>query len=144
MHPLKRQAAALLVGALLIAVITPAYIAYALPDSGIYHRNPVVFALQVVPYLVCGAIWLPLRAPSAPRIARGLAMLLFVVACALYVPHLVRPRSSGDMVVLAYMIVCAVTTLAVVIISAVALVTVALRERRRRTASIVWHDRHRR
>lgn len=119
----------MLTGALALAVLTPAYIAHALPDSAVYHRSVFVFALQVVPYVVCAAIWLPSRDPSAPIIAWGLSVLLFVVACVLYVPNLVRPRSSGDMVGLWYMMVCAVTTLAVVVISAIALVAVAIRRR---------------
>ena len=135
MNQLKRRAAALLAGALFLAVLTPAYISFRLPDSAIYHRNAVVFALQVIPYAVCAAIWLPSRNPSAPRIALGLSTVLFVVACLLYVPYLVRPRSSGDMVGLAYMIVCLATTLAVVAISVIAFVTVAIRRRLDRKAA---------
>ena len=129
MTRLKRRAAVMLTGALALAVLTPAYIATALPDSATYHRNISVFAMQVVPYVVCAAIWLPSRDPSAPIIAWGLSVLLFAVACVLYVPNLVRPRSSGDMVGLWYLIVCGVTTLAVVVISVIAFITVAIRRR---------------
>jgi hypothetical protein len=125
----------MLTGALALAVLTPAYIANALPDSAVYHRSVYVFALQALPYIVCAAIWLPLRHPSAPIIAWGLSVLLFVVACVLYVPSLVRPRSGGDMVGLWYAIVCAATTSAVLVISVIALVTVEIRRRLRSRTS---------
>jgi hypothetical protein len=129
MSPLKRRAAMLLTGALSLAVLSPAYIAYALPQSAIYHRNVMVFAMQVIPYAVCAAIWLPMRDPAAPTIAYRLSILLFVAACLMYVPSFVRPRSSGDMVGLGYIIVCVVTTVAIVAISLIALVATMFRRR---------------
>jgi hypothetical protein len=127
--PLKHRAAKLLIGATALAVLSPAYIAFALPDSAVYHRNSMVFTMQVIPYAVCAAIWLPLRDPGAPRIAYRLSMLLFVAACVLYLPSFVRPRSSGDMVGLYYIIVCVVSTVTIVGLSVIALVALAVRRR---------------
>lgn len=117
MSQLKRNAAALLVAAMALAVLTPLYISYAVPGSAVYHRNVMVFGLQAIPYLVCAAIWLPLRSAGAAKAAYWLSLALFVVACLLYLPSWVRPRSGGDMVGLGYILICLVTTGAIVVIS---------------------------
>ena len=117
MSPSKRNAAVLLVAALALAVLTPLYISYLVPGSAVYHRNLMVFGLQATPYLVCAAIWLPLRSDGAARAAYWLSLALFVVACLLYLPSWVRPRSGGDMVGLGYILICLVTTGAIVVIS---------------------------
>ena len=122
MTRLKRYAAALLLCSLTLAVLTPGYSMHALPGSAIYHRSAWIFAMQVFPYAVCAALWLPSRNPSAPKIALGLSILLLVVACVLYVPGFVHPRSGGDMVGLGYILVCLVTTVGVLAISLVAVV----------------------
>ena len=135
MHPLKRRAAALLLGAMSLALMTPVYLIHARPDSEVYHRNAFVFACQIIPYALCAALWLPWRNPSAPRIAFGLGMLLFVAACALYVPVFLHPElGGGDMVGLGYILICLVTTGAVVVISIVAAITVVVRQRAGRAA----------
>ena len=82
----------------------------------------MVFGLQVTPYLVCAAIWLPLRSDGAARAAYWLSLALFVVACLLYLPSWVRPRSGGDMVGLGYILVCLVTTGVIVVASVIILV----------------------
>ena len=130
MNPLKRYAAAMLIASMALALITPAYIAYAIPGSGVYHRNLMVLVTQTLPYFVCAVLWLPSRHPSAPRIVFNLATLLFAAACVLYVPSLVHPRSGGDMVGLFYIIACLVTTLAVVVISLIAFVVLLFRRSR--------------
>ena len=123
LHPLKRYAAALLLGAMALAVSTPAYLIHVRPASAIYHRNLFVFASQVIPYAVCAALWLPSRNASAPKIAFGLSTALFVVACLLYVPIFVHPEIvGGDMIGLGYILVCLVTTAAVVLVSIVAFI----------------------
>jgi hypothetical protein len=124
MTRLKRYAAALLLASLSLAVLTPAYVVHALPSSAVYHRGLWIYAMQITPYAVCAALWLPSRNPSAPKIALRLSILLFVVACALYVPGFVRPRSGGDMVGLGYIIVCLVTTVGILAISLVAVVVI--------------------
>jgi hypothetical protein len=121
MHQLKRYAAALLLGAMALAVGVPAYLILVRPSSAVYHRHLVVFACQVLPYAVAAGIWLPARTPAAPRIAFGLSTLLFVVACILYVPVYVKPSLvSGDMVGLAYIFVCLATIAGILAISLVA------------------------
>lgn len=126
----KRHAATLLVGAQSLALLTPAYIIYAVPSSAIYHRNVMVLITQIIPYAVCAGLWLPSRNPSASKIVLWLSVLLFAAACLLYVPSLVNPRrGGGDMVGLGYIIVCLVTTTAIVAISLIAWVVVAIRRR---------------
>jgi len=130
MNQLKRYAALLLLAAMTLAVSTPAYLILVRPNSAIYHRNLYVFASQVIPYAVCAVLWLPARSPSAPKIAFGLSTTLFVAACLLYVPVFVNPDIvGGDMVFLGYIAVCLVTTAAVVAISMIAGLTVAIRRR---------------
>jgi hypothetical protein len=129
-RPLKRHAAMLLIAAMALALFTPAYLIHVRPDSAIYHRNMFVFVSQVIPYAVCAVLWLPSRIPGAPKIAFGLSTALFIAACLLYVPVYVHPEIvGGDMVGLGYILVCLVTTSAVVAISIIAAITVAIRRR---------------
>ena len=126
----KRYAAALLLGAMTLALMTPAYLIHVRPSSAVYHRNLFVFASQVIPYAVCAALWLPARGATASKIAFWLSAALFVAACLLYIPVFVHPELvGGDMVGLAYILVCLVTTAAVVAISIVAVITVLIRRR---------------
>ena len=129
-HQLKRYAALLLLGAMTLALMTPAYLIHVRPGSAVYHRNPFVFASQVIPYAVCAVLWLPAPTASAPKIAVGLSTALFVAACLLYVPVFMHPELvGGDMVGLGYILVCLVTTAAVVAISIIAVIVVAIRRR---------------
>ena len=130
MHQMKRYAAMLLLAAMTLALSTPAYLILVRPSSAVYHRNLFVVATQVIPYAVCAAIWLPSRNPSAPKIAFGLSTALFVAACLVYVPVFVHPEiAGGDMVGLGYILVCFVTTAAVVAISMIAGLTLAIHRR---------------
>jgi len=129
-HQLKRYAALLLLGAMTLALMTPAYLIHVRPSSAVYHRNAFVFASQVIPYVVCAVLWLPASSASAPKIALGLSTALFVAACLLYVPVFMHPELvGGDMVGLGYILVCLVTTAAVVAISIIAVIVVAIRRR---------------
>ena len=142
MNQQKRHAAALLLGAMTLALMTPAYLIHVRPSSAVYHRNLFVFACQIIPYAVCAVLWLPARFAEASKIAFGLSAALFAAACLLYVPVFVHPGMvGGDMVGLGYILVCIVTTAAVVAISIVALITVAVRRRFGRSASALdVHD----
>lgn len=131
---LKRYAAALLLAALALALLTPAYVAYAVPSQAVYHRNGFIFVTQVVPYALCAAVWLPSRNPSAPRIVLVLSVLLFIAACALYIPRVLRPGPGGDMVGLGYILVCLVTTSAIAAISVIAVAVTWWQSRQRRSA----------
>jgi hypothetical protein len=122
LHPLKRYAATLLIAALALAVLTPAYLVHAVPETAVYYTNIWLVVMQVVPYAVCAAIWLPMRHPSAPKTALRLSMLLFLAAVLLYLPVWIHPRSGGDMAALGYILVCMVTTGTVLVISMLVLV----------------------
>lgn len=126
----KRHAAALLLGAMTLALMTPAYLIHVRPSSAVYHRNLFVVACQIIPYAVCAVLWLPARFAGASKIAFGLSAALFTAACLLYVPVFVHPAMvGGDMVGLGYILVCLVTTTAVLAISVIAWITVAIRRR---------------
>ena len=120
MHPVKVRAAAWLVAALVLAVLTPLYVAWAAPMEAVYHRSGMVLLLQAIPYIVCAALWLPARSARAMKVFLRLAMVLFLVACVLNGPWLVRPGPAGDMVGLGYILICIVMTTAIVAISGIA------------------------
>jgi hypothetical protein len=119
---LKRYAAALLGAGGLVAVLTPAYLIHALPGSAVYHRSPAIFVMQAIPYVLSAALWLPSRNPRAPKVAFGLSILLFAVACLLDLPQWIHPRSGGDMVGLGYILACLVLTTTILVVSLVAVV----------------------
>jgi hypothetical protein len=127
MDPLKRRAAIFLGISLAIAVLTPLRIILALPNVSVYHGSPAIFAMQAIPYIVAGAIWLPAKDPGAPVIAYRLSLLLFAAACVIWLPLLVIPRSSGDMVGLGYILVFLATMVTIAVLSVGALIVMKLR-----------------
>lgn len=129
----KRYALGCLLGGLALAVATPAYLAYAAPHLAGYLLHPVLFLLQIVPYLLCGALWLPWRAPRAATTALVLSLLLLLAAAIIYVPMiLARGTRGGDMIGLAFVGISVATTVAVLLVSAVALLVLKLSNRAKR------------
>jgi len=127
---LKGLAVVFLLCGLTLAVGTPAYIVHAAPHLGAYLRHPIIYACQAVPYALCAALWLPWRAPVAAKIAVGLSLVMLAAACVLYVPMLLRPAArGGDMIALAFVGIAAVTTIAVLGLSGVAVAWRSLRSR---------------
>jgi hypothetical protein len=61
----RRLAAALLLAGAVLAVGTPGYVARASPNLAAYLLHPALFLGQLVPFLLCAALWLPWRAPAA-------------------------------------------------------------------------------
>ena len=122
MDRLKRRAAIMLIVAQALALLTPAYIVMVEPSSAVYHWNAMVLLTQIIPYPVAAAIWLPSRNPRAPKIAFWLSAVLLASAFLWYGPMWLKPRSGGDMVGLGYILVCLVTTAAILGISLVAFV----------------------
>ena len=115
---------------------TPVYLAHAAPHLSIYLRHPVILLGQAVPYVVCAAIWLPRRAPTAAVSGLILAALLFLAALVLYLPMLVAPgKHGGDMIGLAFILIALDTTAGVVLGSAIAGLVLWLRFRARRVAA---------
>jgi hypothetical protein len=128
-HP-KRCAVALLLGGLLLAVGTPAYIAYAAPNLAGYLLRPTLFLGQLAPYVLCAGLWLPWRASGAATTAVILSGLLLLAGVILYVPMLWAPAShGGDMIGLAFVAISVGTTTALALASAVALLVLWLRRR---------------
>jgi hypothetical protein len=117
---LKRRAATMFIGAQALALLTPAYIVLVEPRSAVYHWNILVLLTQIIPYSVCASIWLPSRNENAPKIAFWLSALLLAAAGLWYAPMWLHPRSGGDMAGLGYILVCLVTTIAILGISLVA------------------------
>jgi hypothetical protein len=133
----KCYAGGLLLAGLTLAVGTPIYLGLAAPRLSVYLLNPVILLCQPVPYLVCAGLWLPWRALAAARIALVLAGLLLLAALVLYVPMLWAPGAQGgDMIGFAFMLISTVTTLGLLVGSAVAAVGLWLRGRGRRALSV--------
>jgi hypothetical protein len=81
-------------------------------------RDPDLAIWQLIPYVLCGALWLPWRGTFARRAGRGVAGLLFVASAAIYLPMLVHPEwLSGDMVGLAFILVTVAVGAGVLIVT---------------------------
>ena len=129
----KRYAAGLLLAGLLLAVGTPVYVGLAAPHLSVYLLNPFILLAQPVPYLACAGLWLPWRTPAAAKIALILAGLLLLAALVLYLPMLWAPGArGGDMVGFAFVLISAMTTLALFVGSALAALGLWLHIRARR------------
>ncbi len=121
MRGTKRYAVACLLAGLALALATPAYVASASPDLAGYLLHAELFLLQSVPYVVCGALWLPWRSPRTRTPAVALAVLLLLATLAVDGPILWSPAArGGDMIALAYVAVSAILTIGVLLGSAVA------------------------
>lgn len=125
-HP-KRTATGLLLAGLGLALGTPLFLAFAVPDLAGYLLHPAILLGQAVPYVVCAGLWLPWRAPAAGTSAVVLAALLLLAALVLYLPMLAAPGArGGDMIGLAFLAISAVTTGALLVGSAVALLVLKM------------------
>jgi hypothetical protein len=121
--PVRRLTGALLVGGLALAVATPAYVAFAAPSLAGYLLHPPLLLLQAVPHVLCGALWLPRRAPAPARAGFVVSTLLLVATLIAYVPMIVTAgRHGGDMIALAYVAVSGALTVGVLASTAVALI----------------------
>ena len=130
MNAPRRRTLGLLLAGLLLAVLTPVYLAIALGLEG-YLLHPAIFAAQAVPYLLAGALWLPCRTPPATSIGQGLSGLLLVSAGLLYIPMLTGLLSmGGDMVGLAFISISVVTVAAVLAVTVIAHSVLYIRRRR--------------
>ena len=118
----------LLSGGALIAVATPAYVAYAAPDLAGYLLHPAIFLIQLLPYMVCAGLWLPRRTPAAATTAVIMSASLLLAAVAMYGPMVWAPESrGGDMIALAFVAISLGTTVAVLAGSALAALVLRLR-----------------
>jgi uncharacterized membrane protein len=128
--PTKRRTLYFLVGGLLLALGTPAYLALARPGLKNYLLQPSILAAQALPYLVAAGLWLPWPSPRVTTIGQVLAGLLFLVAVLLYVPMLTGLwATGGDMVGLAFILIAAATTLSLLVVTLIAFGILWLRHR---------------
>lgn len=129
--PQRRTLVALLTVAGLLAVGTPAYVAYTQPSMAPYLLHPSVFALQALPYVIAAALWLPAWRWGSGTAFVILAAILLVVALVLYVPVLWAPEQwGGDMIGLAILAISGVTTVAVLTVSGLTALDFWVRRRR--------------
>jgi len=114
----RRWPAGLLSAAFLLAVGTPAWVAYAQPSVAGYLLHAPVFLLQGVPYVVAAVLWVPAWTWGSDATSAVLSLLLLLVAVWLYVPVVWSPgRWGGDMIGLAFIAISGVTTAVVLVAS---------------------------
>ena len=124
-----------LLGALALAVGTPAVLGVLHSGARFYLLQTYIFLVQAFPYLVAAALWLPWRSPDAARIAHSLARVLFYAAAVFYATLLtgIFPV-GGDMIGLGVILI-ALTTLALVVVATLlAFALLWLRRRRDRVS----------
>lgn len=128
-HP-RRSAIGLLLVGLVLALGTPITIALAAPHLAGYLLHPTILVGQAVPYVLCGVLWLPWRAPTAAMSAFLFAALMLLAAVVLYLPMLWAPGANGgDMIGLAFLMISAVTTAVLLLGSALTGLVLLLRRR---------------
>jgi len=116
----RQKALYYVLGALLLAVATPALTAVTQPRSRFYLLQPVIYLSQPIPYCVAAALWLPWRSERARNVGLVLARLLFIGAALFYVPVLTGLLpTGGDMIALGYVLFAIVTTGAVLVATVV-------------------------
>jgi predicted MFS family arabinose efflux permease len=115
----RRTAALFLLGGVLLASGVPALLGYTVPRlNAITLRDPRLLVWQMLPYLLCGALWLPWHGRFAERAGRIVAGVLLGVSVAIYVPLLLHPGwISGDMVGLAFIILTLSVSAGVVVVT---------------------------
>lgn len=127
----RRYAVGLLSCALLLAVGTPAYVAFAVPDLANYLLHPAIFLVQLLPYGICAGLWLPRRTPDAAATGVLISALLLLAALVVYVPILWAPgKRGGDMIGLAFVAISAGTVTVLLLASALALLVLRMHGRR--------------
>ena len=127
----RRLAFGMLLGGLAMAVATPAYISYAAPGLAGYLLHWPLIGVQTIPYLLCGALWLPWRSQRAARAAIVLAAVLLAASVVAYVPMLWAPGArGGDMIGVAFTGISAVMTMVMLAGSGLALIIIRWHARR--------------
>jgi hypothetical protein len=128
MDAARRPTLYFLVGGLLLSVGTPIYLAVSRPEAAGYLLQPAILVSQTLPYLLGAALWLPSRSPRVSRIGVVLAGVLSLSSCLLYVSILtgIIP-SGGDMLGFGFLMIDAVTTVTVIVLTLTAFALLRLR-----------------
>jgi hypothetical protein len=122
-------ATSLLVTGAAIAVFTSMYLSSRYGVEIGWKDEIALSGLQALPYIMCGALWLPRRSDAAKVGALQLATALMLCALLLYVPMLVHPNSQrGDMSVLDWVLISGVEVIGVVVVSAFMAMEIKRRE----------------
>jgi hypothetical protein len=130
MDAARRRTLYFLLGGLLLSVGTPVYLAVSRPGVAGYLLQPVILVSQVLPYLLGAALWLPPRSPRVSRIGMVLSGVLALSSCLLYVSILTGLiPTGGDMIGLGFLIIDAVTTLTLIVLTLTAFALLRLRRR---------------
>ena len=96
-----------------------------------YLLHPALFIFQIFPYVLFSALWLWRKGNHALQIGRALSLLMLASALILYVPMLVAPGSyGGDMIGLLFAVICFFTTVALLALTAAAVMAEWWLERR--------------
>jgi hypothetical protein len=129
----KQTTMMFLLGGIVLASGVPLYMALTVPRLNVGTLlSPVILFGQMIPYVLCAAIWLPWRGALAAWAGRLVSGILLAVSAALYLPALLNPQwLTGDMLGLAFILVVLWMSGGVVVVSAVAAIVWWIRSRRR-------------
>ena len=130
MDSARRQTLLFLIGGLVLSVGTPVLLAITRPDVAGYLFQPVILVGQILPYLLGAALWLPSRTQGVAKAGVVLAGVLFLSACLLYGSILVGLiPTGGDMIGLGFLMIDAITTVTVLVLTIIAFGVIRLRGR---------------
>jgi hypothetical protein len=133
---IRRKTVYLLLGSLLLSVGTPAYLALTRSGARFYLLQPMIFAMQAIPYVLAAGLWLPWRSACTSTIGVRLAGVLFFADVLLYVPILTGLLpTGGDMIALGFLMIAMVTTVSILVVTLAAF-GVSWMRRRSATSSV--------
>ena len=119
-----------LIAGLVFSVGTPVTLALTQPSVAGYLVQPVIFIGAILPYLLGAALWLPSRTPRVSRIGLILSGVLALCSCLLYSAILIGlVPTGGDMMGFGFLVIDAVTTLALIVITLTAFALLRFRRR---------------
>ncbi len=119
-----------LLAGLIFSVGTPVSLALTQPGVAGYLIQPVIFIGAILPYLLGAALWLPSRTARVSRIGLILSGVLALCSCLLYAAILIGLiPTGGDMMGFGFLIIDAVTTVTLIVVTLTAFALLRFRHR---------------
>ena len=130
MDAARRQTMYFLLAGLIFSVGTPVSLALTQPGVAGYLIQPVIFIGAILPYLLGAALWLPSRTARVSRIGLILSGVLALCSCLLYAAILIGLiPTGGDMMGFGFLIIDAVTTVTLIVVTLTAFALLRFRHR---------------
>ena len=119
-----------LLAGLIFSVGTPVSLALTQPGVAGYLIQPVIFIGAILPYLLGAALWLPSRTARVSRIGLILSGVLALCSCLLDAAILIGLiPTGGDMMGFGFLIIDAVTTVTLIVVTLTAFALLRFRHR---------------